>query len=534
MTGDPTTKHSGGLNWNPAAPFFRQALTQPERLALSAGATELSYEELAARASAIAAWLDAGDGRPAERVGILAARSWEAYAGLLGACWRGAAYVPLNPRLPDARLAWLLEFTGLDALIVDARGLERLSGAVAEACPRRVLAPALEAPGPRPGLAQPICGAEAFACYHPLNPPAARGAGDLAYIIFTSGTTGTPKGVMVTNGNVAAFLAALRERYDFGPQDRVAQANEISFDNSVFDMFNAWSSGASLHVVPATQAMGPLRFMQIRELTVWFSVPSTAIFMQRMKMLFPGALPSLRYSAFAGEALPVATARAWRAAAPNGVLDCLYGPTETTVVCTGDRFSDEEHTTESRGIVSIGKPFPGMEARIFDESLHAVPQGTPGELAFAGTQVASGYFRDAAQTAARFRPLDGKIWYLTGDLAYEDGQGLYHHLGRTDNQVKVNGYRVELEEVEAHLRAICGTDSVAVVAWPMEHGTASGLVAFVSGVEAGAGEIRDGMKARVPVYMVPSRVVALPALPANANGKCDRKALAGLLDRGEL
>jgi acyl-coenzyme A synthetase/AMP-(fatty) acid ligase len=245
-------------------------------------------------------------------------------------------------------------------------------------------------------------------------------------------------------------------------------------------------------------------------------------------------LPSLRYSAFAGEALPVATAQAWRAAAPNSILDCLYGPTETTVVCTGDRFSDEVHTTESRGIVSIGKPFPGMEARILDESLNVVPQGTPGELAFSGSQVARGYFRNAEQSAARFRLLDGNIWYLTGDLAYQDQTGLYHHLGRTDNQVKVNGYRVELEEVEAHLRTVCCTDSVAVVAWPMAHGTAAGLVAFVSGVETGTGEIREGMKARVPAYMVPARVHSLPALPATANGKCDRKTLIGLLEQGAL
>ncbi len=520
------------MNGNLATPFYHQALTQPGRLALSVGATDFTYRELAARAGAIAAWLGRHVAQPAARVGILAARSWEAYAGLLGTCWHGAAYVPLNPRLPEARLAWLLEFTGLDALIVDAQGLERLSGHVAAACPHHVLAPALHAPAAPPGLAADVCGSEALPGDHPLTEPASRDAAGLAYIIFTSGTTGTPKGVMVTNGNVAAFLSALRERYAFGPDDRMAQANELSFDNSVFDVFTAWSSGASLHVVPATQAMGPLRFIQSRRLTVWFSVPSTAIFMQRMKMLVPGALPSLRYSAFAGEALPVATAQAWRAAAPHSILDCLYGPTETTVVCTGDRFSEEVHSTESRGIVSIGKPFPGMEARILDDSLNVVPQGSPGELAFSGSQVAEGYFRNPEQTADRFRSLDGSIWYLTGDLAYQDQQGLYHHLGRTDNQVKVNGYRVELEEVEAHLRVVCGTDSVAVVAWPMEHGTAAGLVAFVSGVESGIGEIREGMKARVPAYMVPSCVHSLPALPFSANGKCDRRKLVGLLEQG--
>jgi acyl-coenzyme A synthetase/AMP-(fatty) acid ligase len=139
---------------------------------------------------------------------------------------------------------------------------------------------------------------------------------------------------------------------------------------------------------------------------------------------------------------------------------------------------------------------------------------------------------DPSRTAARFPTIDGAVWYLTGDLAYQDAAGIFHHLGRTDHQVKVLGNRIELEEVEAHLRDVSGTESVAAVAWPIEAGCARGIVAFVSGSTASAARIREGMQLRVPKYMVPSQVRVLDGLPLNTSGKTDRRALAVLLSRG--
>jgi non-ribosomal peptide synthetase component F len=355
-----------------------------------------------------------------------------------------------------------------------------------------------------------------------------------AYIIFTSGSTGSPKGVMISTGNVSSFINAIQQRYQFQPDDRVAQPSEVSFDNSVFDLFNAWKAGAALYVVPLNQLMGPLRFLQSNAITVWYSVPSFAVSMQRMKLLRPGSLPALRYSAFAGEALPLSTAEAWRSAACNSIVDCLYGPTETTVVCTGDRFSDTAHVTESRGIISIGKSFPEMEAIILDAAGNAVPQGQQGELAFSGKQVAMGYFEDDSLTRSRFPLIDGRRWYLTGDLAYQDEQGLFHHLGRVDNQVKIQGNRVELEEVEAHMRLACGSESVAAVAWPTQYGTAAKLIGFVAGASISIPDALVVLKNRLPPYMVPARILELECLPANANGKIDRKTLARMLEDNRI
>jgi len=249
-------------------------------------------------------------------------------------------------------------------------------------------------------------------------------------------------------------------------------------------------------------------------------------------MLTCGAFPSLRYSGFCGEPLPVASAEAWRSAAPNSVIANFYGPTEATVACLAQLYSVPPPITKERGIVAIGKPFWGVRAAIVNSSNRFLGPGEIGELAVSGQQTSQGYLNDAARTLARFPTIDGAIWYLTGDLAYQDASGIFHHLGRTDHQVKVLGNRVELEEVEAHLRNVCGSESVAALAWPIEAGCARGIVAFVAGTTTSATRIREGMQLRVPKYMVPSKVCVLDDLPLNTSGKTDRKALAALLSGG--
>jgi acyl-coenzyme A synthetase/AMP-(fatty) acid ligase len=310
---------------------------------------------------------------------------------------------------------------------------------------------------------------------------------------------------------------------------------EITFDISVFDLFVAWSVGASLHVVPHTQLMAPASFVRRNECSVIFTVPSVVSGMQRMKMLAAGSLPSLRYSFFAGEPLPVISASAWKQAAPNALVDDLFGPTEATVVCIGQRFEGPENATPNRGVVAIGKPFPGMEAAIVDSELNFLRPGEQGELLLGGPQLSGGYFGAEEQTRSSFPVLRGKRWYRTGDLAYCDATGTFHHLGRIDNQVKVRGLRVELEEIEGHLREVYRTDAVAAVAWPMEHGSANGIVAFVSGQNGREdSEYMEQIKKRLPSYMVPSAIHRVDSLPMNANGKVNRKQLVTLLQEGNV
>ena len=535
----------GSTTLNLATSVFLHAATQPQRTALVVGEQEYTYDAFAAAAGRVATWLRAsaphhrgvvhvtgngtgtGNGNsrhepPGPRVGILAARSIETYAGIVGAAWAGGTYVPLNPKQPAARLSYAIERGQLDALVVDARGAQRLGEL-----------------GPLDGVAvlRPDDWA-ALEALPPALPPAEVAPDHAAYVIFTSGTTGVPKGVVVNASNIAHTLACVAAIYHVGPNDRLSQFFETTFDVSVLEMFACWAGGAALHVVPETKMMAPGGFFRQRGITITHAVPSLILMMQKLRQLEPGSLPSVRMSFFGGEGVPAASLRAWQAAAPNAVVENQYGPTEAAVACVGYRLSASAVETPGRGTLAIGRPFPGMHAAVVDEHdpERFLPDGQPGELALCGPQVAAGYLGDDALTARRFRTLDhprlGRSrWYLSGDSAYRDAHGLLHCLGRIDNQVKVMGHRVELEEIEAHLRAVCKTEAVAAVAWPVVNGNPSGIVAFVSGAAVDpAVDVREAMKHRVPIYMVPSRVHALDALPLSTNGKVDRRGLQTMLD----
>jgi D-alanine--poly(phosphoribitol) ligase subunit 1 len=524
------------LNCNLALFVHRHSLAAPERPALFANEETLSYRELAQRARNVAGALHDAGVQPGAPVAILASRSVAAYAGMLGASWVGAAYMPINLTVPERRLIEVLQIAKPAALVADDTGAELLSDRVLEAGPALVLIPGEEAArrcGPHKH--QQIRPMSTLDDVGPAYEPAFVGLDDIAYLMFTSGSTGAPKGVMVPSGAVHHYLSCVRARYPLTPDDRVAAPTDLSFDLSVNDMFLAWSFGASLQVVPAPQAMAPGKFIKDRAVTLWLSVPSVIGMMRSVKMLRRGSFPSLRYSLFCGEPLPLSGAQAWQEAAPNSIVDNLYGPTEATVACLWEAVGAAPPVTPEREIIAIGRPFPGMEAAIVEPTApdQFLAPDERGELALSGPQLALGYFGAPELTASRFPVIKGKRWYLTGDMAYQDADGRFHHLGRLDNQVKVNGYRVELEEVEAHLRAVCATDLVAAVAWPVAHGSATGIVGFHVSKTVTSEVVRDALARRIPAYMMPNRIHIVGALPLNANGKVDRRALIAQLNGGK-
>ena len=510
---------------NLAVPLHRNSLGDPGRIAIAAGGCELGYGETAALARRVAGRLQ--EVRKTGRVGILASRSIAACVGILGTAWSGGTYVPLNLKLPEERLLHLLGVLDLDALVVDARGARMLTPAVAAAAPRTIL----RGDEVRDGLPQGVR-LSALADRGPAE-PAPVSPDDLAYIEFTSGTTGVPKGVMVPVGAVNHYLRVTQERFGLRPDDRMAETCDITFDLSVHNMFLAWQAGASLHVMSPLEMVSPSRFIRSREITAWLSVPSIIAMMRKTRALEPNSLPSLRLSWFCGEALAVGAARAWAAAAPNSRVDNIYGPTEATVACLWQPVTEPVAVTPARAIVAIGLPYPGMEAAILDEALRPLPPGAAGEIALAGPQLAHGYYGQPELTDARFPTIGGQRWYLTGDLGMRDEDGLFHHLGRLDNQVKILGNRIELEEVEMHLRAASDSDHVAAVAWPLRDGLAEGIVGFVVG-DRPAEAIQAAMRETLVAYMVPNAIHIVDRLPLNGNGKIDRKALTATLDAQDL
>ncbi|MHB1843334.1 MAG: non-ribosomal peptide synthetase [Deltaproteobacteria bacterium] len=494
-----------GLVENPTAAFFRNAMVRPDALALEVMDAAWTYAALARRAAGIASQVAAMAsrlGRP-PRIGILSRRNVQTYAALIGTPAGRGSYVPIDPRLPSEALARVCATAMLDAAVVDESS------------------PAL------PNLALlDVQVEEAFEL-----PPALL-ADHPYYILFTSGSTGRPKGVIVPARAIAAFLAAIRSMYAFGPGDRFGQYVETTFDISLFELYGAWCAGASLHVVPDGMRAAPDRFISQRELTVWTSTPSLIAALERAGRLTETSLPSLRVAFFCGEALQTRQAHLWQRAAPACAIDNHYGPTEATVACSRQRVPRAViPTVDDSTTVSIGLPYPGMCFGILSEGSTFLPQGQVGQLAISGPQLALGYL--SPETPPRFcellHPSLGRSrWYLTGDKAVQDAGGDYHFLGRLDFQVKILGRLVELEEVEAALRQAGLGPFVAAVPWPREGAQAHGLVAFVGSPPAA--DWRTRLSATIPEWMIPSRLIPLSNPPLTTHGKLDRRGLERLLE----
>lgn len=514
------------MNFNLAQPFYISACKYPDKPAIYTSRVELKYGDALRRVCAVVEWLRSFETTP-RRVGIVASRSADACIGILATAWIGATYVPINLALPPAGMAEVLKQSALDAVIADREGSLHLTGDVLDACPSQILAHRSEVPGVVPAC---ITDHEELNASPEITEPEHVEKEAAGYIVYTSGSTGVPKGVVVPVGGVEHLLRVLDEKYALRADDRVAETAATSFDISVYNMFATWRAGAALHVVPLQRLMQPSKFIQDRQITMWFSVPSIATFMSRTDLLKPGMFPSLRQTFFCGEPLLGSVAEDWQKAAPHSTVVNMYGPTEATVMCTGEDYVPGCGMT--RDIVAIGRPFEGMKAAVASTDLQWVDDGEKGELLLSGPQLAMGYLDDPEKTVAKFVKIDGERWYKTGDLALKDDEGIFHYLGRIDNQVKIRGYRIELEDIEYHLREASGSELVAAVAWPRHGGTATGLAAFVSRFEGDVAKIKHAMTARLPSYMVPNQIHVRHDLPLNHNGKVDRNALSALLAAG--
>jgi amino acid adenylation domain-containing protein len=479
----------------------------PEQLALVAGGRELTYAELDTVVRVWARRLRPPGAHP-PRVGLVAARTVATYAAYLATLRAGGTVVPLNVTSPPERLGLIAASARLDLLVIDGSGDNPLG--------RDSDIPALRLGDDDVREALTV---------KSVDEDASRGRPeDFAYVLFTSGSTGRPKGVPLRHRNLDAFLRHHIARYQVGPGCRLSQTFDLTFDPSVFDMFVAWGAGATLVVPSREELYEPSSFVRRNGITHWYSVPSLVSISHAAGALPPGAMPSLRWSLFAGEQLTLEQAGQWAAAAPGSTVENLYGPTELAVTVTAYRLPRDpgEWPRTSNGTVPIGPIYPHLEHLVTDE----------GELLVRGPQRFDGYL-DPADDHGRFvgEPPAAGAWYRTGDrVAVENGDLV--HLGRIDNQLKIHGQRVELGEIEATLRTRLGISEVVVVNAPGASGEPR-LVAVYRGEPVPSADLRARLRSDLPPYMIPKRYVHVDRLPLNANGKVDRGACRSLATRSQ-
>ncbi|NUK60335.1 non-ribosomal peptide synthetase [Streptomyces lunaelactis] len=517
--------------WTPSAPLSEliaeQALRTPEAVAVEdAGAggsgARLNYAQLECRAEELAHRLCALGAGPGRRVGVCLRRSTDLVAVLLAVWKTGAAYVPLDPEHPAQRLSWILDDTGVTAVVT-----ERASrGVLPELADVRTLLVDGNAAASE-GAAE---------AREPVRADFAAHADDAAYVLHTSGSTGRPKGVVVTHAGIANRVRWLAERHGLGPGDRVLQKTTIGFDAAGLELFAPLLSGATVVLAPEGAERDPavmLETVAAQRITVLQAVPSVL----RALAGAPGwdRCGALRLLFSAGEPLHAELCHQLLALVPQVEIWNTYGPTECSVDITEHRFDP----AQTRGPVPVGAPIGGLRCLVLDAQGEVVPPGGEGELYAAGAGVAQGYLGRPGATAERFVPdpggPPGSRAYRTGDRVRLTADGVLEYRGRLDQQLKVNGVRIEPDEVEAALRTHPRVDDAVAGAVPDGVG-GQRLVAWVQvrGTAPAAAELRVFLGEVLPRPLVPAVFVPLAAFPRTPSGKTDRAALPAPGTGGEV
>jgi amino acid adenylation domain-containing protein len=513
----------------------RQAALRPDGTAVVMGEERLSYGELDAAANRLARLLaDVGCGN-GDRVCLFVPKCPAAIVAIQAAVKANVAYVPIDIDSPAARVVKILQSAEPLVLLTTAEAAPLVDDLFATGTlARDLVVGSLED--------EPVTG-EHFATRftradaESFSPEPVELDGrpeDVAHILFTSGSTGIPKGVVITHRMVARFVEWAVDYFGIEASDRNSAHPPLHFDLSTFDIFGTFAAGAELHLVPPSANLIPHKLAELirtSELTQWFSVPSVLTYMAKFDVVRQDDFPSLERLLWCGEVLPTPTLVTWMQRLPHVTFTNLYGPTEATIASSYHTVAEPPATPTEP--IPIGVPCGGEELRVLDEALREVPAGKTGMLYIGGVGLSPGYWRDPEKTAEAFvadprSPESGARIYRTGDLAQFGEDGLCYFLGRADTQIKSRGYRIELGEIETALNARPELQEAAVVGVDVGgfEGTAICCAyAPLNGREVQPAELRAAVTSVLPSYMIPSRWRAFDQLPKNVNGKIDRKRL---------
>ena len=484
--------------------FAAQVAATPDAVAVVSEHEQLTFRELNERANQLAHYLQKLGVGPESLVGICVERSVETVVGLLGILKAGAAYLPLDPQYPQQRLAFMLKDAVVEVLLTQQRLQHLLPESSA-----RVFCLDSDSLNDEPRS----------------NPPTRTTPASLAYVMYTSGSTGTPKGVLVEHRSVVRLVSETNY-VSFTSDDVFLQYAPISFDASTFEIWGALLNGARLAIPSAEQhsleQLGDT-LQRFGVTTLWLTAGLFHVMVDRQL----DALKGLRQLLAGGDALSAAHVERARLALPNCQIINGYGPTENTTFSCCHRVDHDEQFDRS---VPIGRAVTGSYAHVLNDALQLVPANAVGELYVGGHGLARGYLARADVTAEKFIPdpfsrEPGARLYRTGDLVRRKNNGVLEFLGRTDAQIKVRGFRVELGEIEAALLSYSSVKESVVVAQQDTSGENRVVAYVVATAETTPDELRHALQQRLPAYMIPAALMILDQLPLTANGKVDRRAL---------
>lgn len=510
-----------------------QAAHRKSAPAVILGDACLTYGELDVLSTRLAHVLKHFGCRRGDRVCLLMPKTPLAIACLVGIYKADCIYVPLDPSSPVARLSRIVESCEPRCLLVASRLGGKLGSLLqSESWPsgarlgwvgsddsiRTGLMPAFNLGDVLRAPATPVASAN--------NPS------DPAHILFTSGSTGNPKGVVITHANVAAFVDWAVDYFGLNSSERMSGHAPLHFDLSMFDIFGAFASGAELHLVPAECHLLPHKQAQwIRDsrLTHWFSVPSALNYMVKFGVVAQGDFPTLRRVTWCGDVLPTPVLAQWMARLPHAQFTNLYGPTETTIASS--YYTLPAPPSDMATAIPIGRACAGEELLVLDGALTPAAPGVTGDLYIGGVGLSPGYWRNPEDTTRAFMepPERGGRIYRTGDLARYGEDGLVYFVGRKDHQVKSRGYRIELGEIEVALNTVNSLRECAVLAVHSDGFEGVKICcAYVplDGAQISPLKLRNELSALLPDYMIPSEWKAYSELPKNATGKIDRRRLS--------
>jgi amino acid adenylation domain-containing protein len=515
------------MTHNLAEYLERSAVRHADRVALvdSTGQT-ITYRELNAQADALAGFLTARGIRNGDRIGVVLPKGIPAVVSLFGIMKAGAAYVPVDWSASAERGRRILGDCQVSGLVVDRRVLDVVPGEGEDGRPPVVVVCGSETPA----VEIPEATAFSLAISGGDRPPdRANNADGLAYVLYTSGSTGMPKGAMISHANAVSFIEWCSSEFAFTHEDRVSGNAPFHFDLSVLDLYVTIKHGATLHLISedlGRSAVDLARYVAANRLTVWSSTPSVLMLLVQFGRLADHDASSLRLVLFGGEVFPIRFLRDLRRRWSLPVFYNLYGPTEITTACTYARLP-MTIPDDREAPYPIGFPCAHCRAVVLDEGGTEVPPGGEGPLFISGPSVFAGYWNRPAENAAAFIDRDGTRWYNTGDIVRSDPAEGYSYVGRRDRMVKRRGFRIELGEIESALYAHPDLREAAVVAIPVE-GVGVRIIAFAT-PRPGARLSSLGLKAfcatKVPQYMNPDRFVLGERLPRTSTDKVDYQAL---------